>query len=85
MKTTLGLLGVFGVPRLAWTCAVCFGDPNSSLTQASTAGILTLLGITWVVLGGFAAFFVHLKKRSKLANRHERNGQAIPDSKGGWK
>ncbi|MFQ6675304.1 MAG: hypothetical protein ACE5LH_03050 [Fidelibacterota bacterium] len=79
------LLGVLGLPRLAWACAVCFGDPDSKLTQASTVGILFLLGITWGVLGAFALFFVRVRKRSRLTHRNERNGQAVPDDKGGWK
>lgn len=79
LSKSIQLLGFLATPGITWACAVCFGDPNSTLTHASTLGILTLLGITWVVLGAFAAFFIHLKKRSKLANRHERNGQVFHD------
>ncbi|MFQ6616932.1 MAG: hypothetical protein ACE5HZ_09255 [Fidelibacterota bacterium] len=83
LSKVIGLFALLGLPRLAWACAVCFGDPDSNLTHASTVGILTLLGVTWVVLGAFAAFFVHLKKRSKLASRHEGNGQAMAEDEGG--
>ena len=48
----------------AWlACAVCFGDAGSN--QAQNAGIFVLLGVTGVVLGGFAAMSVYFVRRAR--------------------
>jgi len=51
-------------PRLSWACAACYGQSDSPLAAAMNWGILSLLGVIGVVLGGVAAFFVFLAKRS---------------------
>ena len=50
----------------ALACPVCFGASDSLLAQGSNWGILALLGVTFGMLGAFGAFFMHLRKRSKL-------------------
>lgn len=37
---------------IPFACAVCFGDPDSSLTKGTIAGVLFLLGVIVTVLGG---------------------------------
>lgn len=44
-------------------CAVCFGDPNSLQFKGTQMGIWVLLGFTACILGAFAAFFLHLRRR----------------------
>lgn len=57
---------------LVLACATCFGDPNSDQTRGANFAILTLLGITGVVLAGFLALIVRFAVR---ARRHPLNPQ----------
>ena len=45
-------------------CAVCFGDPNSPLTQGYNYGIIVLLTVTFAVLGCFGMLFLNIRKRT---------------------
>ncbi len=56
-------------PRAALACPVCYGNPDSLLAQGVTKGVVALLGITVVVLGGFAAFFISVIRRIRAAER----------------
>ena len=49
-------------PALA--CSVCFGDPNSSMTQGVQAGMLVLLGVVGVVLTLLAALVIFWMRRA---------------------
>jgi hypothetical protein len=51
-------------PRALWACAACYGQSDSPMAQGMNWGILSLLGIVILVLGGVAAFFVSLARRS---------------------
>ena len=55
------------VPRIALACPVCFGQNDSPLAGAITVGVAVMLGFVVAVLGGFAAFFVYLNRRARLA------------------
>jgi hypothetical protein len=57
---------VVGIPRAVLACPVCFGQTDSPLANATNMGIIAMLGIVGVVLAGFAAFIVHLNRRSRL-------------------
>ena len=46
-------------------CPVCFGGDDTVVRESLNAGIGVLLGVTAVVLGLFARFFVHLARRSR--------------------
>ena len=46
-------------------CATCFGAPDSAQTQGANMAILTLLGVTGVVLGGFVCMIVYLVRRAR--------------------
>lgn len=48
-------------------CTVCFGAVEPIVRESLNAGILVLLGVTLVVLGCFARFFVTLARRSREA------------------
>lgn len=61
--TTL-LLMAMASPALA--CPVCFGNPNSSMTKGTQAGIFALLLVTVAMLGAFGGFFVYLRRRIRL-------------------
>jgi hypothetical protein len=53
------------LPEPLWACAVCNGDPNSSMTQGINAAVLGMIGVTAVVLGGFIALIVALNIRAR--------------------
>lgn len=53
-----------GAPEAAIACAACFGRSDSKLAQGMNLGIFTLLLLVLGVLGGFAAFFIYLARRS---------------------
>ena len=46
-------------------CATCYGDPMSSQTQGMNFGILTMLGVTVLVLGSCAGFMITLARRAR--------------------
>lgn len=48
-------------------CPVCFGGDDSMMRESLNAGIGVLLGVTGIVLGLFARFFVQLARRSREA------------------
>lgn len=47
------------------SCPVCFGGEDAVVRDSLNAGIGVLLGVTGVVLGCFAGFFVSLARRSQ--------------------
>jgi hypothetical protein len=64
----LTLLVMLGAPRVVLACPVCFGQNDSPLAQAMNLGILLMLIVVAGVLGGFAAFFIALVRRARLAD-----------------
>jgi hypothetical protein len=48
-------------------CAVCFGDAGSQ--SAQNAGIFVMLGVTGVVLGGFATMMICFWRRARRLSR----------------
>lgn len=59
-------------------CATCFGAADSAQTQGSNMLILTLLGITFAVLGGFIAAIVYFVRRAKRYQVAEEILDKIP-------
>jgi hypothetical protein len=51
-------------PKTVWACAACYGQSDSPMAQGMNWGILSLLGVVALVLGGLAAFFVYLARKS---------------------
>jgi hypothetical protein len=65
--SALFVLAAVAAPRPVLACAVCFGQSDSPMAWGTNMGIFLMLGVTGAVLGGFAAFFVYLMRRAKLA------------------
>jgi hypothetical protein len=66
----------------ALACAVCFGDPNSSLTQGAKAGILLLLGITATVLGGIVAVTLYWIRRARMLEAARAGAESAVGAQG---
>lgn len=58
------LLAIVSLPQTADACSACYGKSDSDLARGMNWGILTLLVVVGSVLGGIAAFFIYLAKRS---------------------
>ncbi len=54
-------------PGSLWACAACYGQSDSPMAAGMNWGILSLMAVIAVVLGGVAAFFIYLAKRSARA------------------
>jgi hypothetical protein len=54
------------------SCPVCFGGGDDGVRESLNAGIGVLLGVTVVVLGLFARFFIQLARRSREAAKWGR-------------
>ena len=50
-------------------CSVCYGDPNSAMTQGAQAGVLVLLGVVGVVLTGLASLLIFWTRRAANLRR----------------
>jgi len=50
-------------------CSVCYGDPNSAMTQGAQAGVLVLLGVVGVVLTGLASLLIFWMRRAAHLER----------------
>jgi hypothetical protein len=46
-------------------CPVCFGAEETSMIDGAKLGVAVMLGILFVVQGGFVGFFLYLRKRAK--------------------
>lgn len=55
---------IFGSSSV-FACPVCFGAEETSMIDGTKLGILVLLAVTLAVQGGFAGFFLYLRKRAK--------------------
>jgi hypothetical protein len=62
-------------PGTVLACPVCFGNADGPIARGTNLAILALLGVTLTMLGSFAAFFIYLAKRARLA----RQGQDYAD------
>jgi len=51
---------------LVIACAVCFGQSDSPLAQATNMGIFVMLAVTIGMLAAFATFFIYLIRRKRL-------------------
>ena len=60
-------------------CAVCFQGLDVVMRDSLNLGILVLLGVTAVVLGAFASFFVRLARRARAAGAPDARTQASVD------
>jgi len=51
----------------ALACASCYGLADGPMIDAARLGTWLLLGVTFCVQGGFAAFFIYLRRRAAKA------------------
>jgi hypothetical protein len=58
---------VTAVPRALLACAVCYGAPDSAQTKGVNFGIVTMLGVTGVVLAGFGGMIFCFARRARRA------------------
>ena len=58
-------VAVIGGSSKVFACPHCFGAEETSMIDGTRLGILVLLVITLVVQGGFAGFFLYLRRRAK--------------------
>ena len=49
------------------SCPSCFGQADGPLVDGARAGIWLLLGVVVALQGGFAAFFLYLRRRAARA------------------
>ncbi len=72
---TIALVATFlAAPRAALACPVCFGQSDAPMAVATNAGIWMMLGVVFVMLSGFASFFVYLSRRMKRLARDVEPG-----------
>ena len=64
LKSSIIALLMLAFSPAAQACSVCFGDPNSLLSKGAVAGVGVLLLVVMGVLGGVAAFFYYVAKRT---------------------
>lgn len=63
----------------AWACATCFGDADSAQTQGMNMGIVTLLGVTGVVVGTMATVTLGILLRMRESARSKApREEALP-------
>lgn len=60
----IALLALAMAPLSAEACSVCFGDPNSNVTQGVAWAIIALGAIVLSVLGCVGGFFVFIARRA---------------------
>ena len=85
-RLSLFTLVLVAAPRIALACPVCFGQSDSPLAKATNMGIWLMLGVVAAVLSCFAAFFIYLNRRARLAHDMDSNAVMgvgpVPDPEG---
>lgn len=54
------------LPASSWACSICYGEPDSPVSQGLTWAIVALGGIVMCVLGGAVAFFVQANRKATM-------------------
>ncbi len=65
---------VAGAPA-ARACQACFGAEDSPLLSGARLGALVLVLVTLGVQGGFAAFFLYLRRRARSVSNLELDAE----------
>ena len=50
----------------ALACAVCYGAADAPILAGMNMSILFMLGLTYLILGAFASFFIYLRRRERM-------------------
>lgn len=64
----------------AFACSVCYGAAESPVLDGMNWSILFMLGLTYLLLGSFAAFFFYLRRREKMFCEEPPRGQGALES-----
>ena len=59
---------VMAMPRALLACAVCYGASDAAQTRGMNFGIITMLGVTGVVLGGLGGMMFCFARRARRHN-----------------
>jgi hypothetical protein len=51
----------------AFACPSCFGQAEGPMIDAARLGVWLLLAVVLLLQGGFAAFFLYLRRRARQA------------------
>ena len=65
LATAAAATWLMAVPRAVFACAVCYGAPDAGQTRGMNLGIVTMLGVTSVVLGGFGGMIFCFARRAR--------------------
>jgi len=70
MRATIRVLAataaiVIGGSSSIFACPMCFNAEETSMIDGTKLGVVVLLAVLLVVQGGFAAFFLYLRKHAK--------------------
>lgn len=63
----VAIVACLAVPGAAAACPSCFGQADGPMADATRIGMWLLLGVTFCLQGGFAAFFLYLRRRAARA------------------
>lgn len=74
LRCAAGAVLISFTPAQLWACATCFGKSDSALAAGLNWGIGSLLAVVTLVLGGIAAFFVHVARRAAAGEALEPPG-----------
>lgn len=64
----LGCLAALLIAQPALACSVCYGDPDSAMSQGAKAGVLVLLGVVGVVLLWVGSLILFWRRRAANLN-----------------
>ena len=62
---TWAALLVIGSSSPIFACPMCFNAEETSMIDGTKLGVVVLLAVLLVVQGGFAAFFLYLRKHAR--------------------
>ena len=65
IRLILLVLPVLAACSEAMACSACQGNPDSEMTKGAQAGVLMMVGVTYVLLLGVGAFVVSCIVRAK--------------------
>jgi hypothetical protein len=66
--TVAAALGAGGAPRAVLACAVCYGASDAAQTRGMNMGMVTMLGVTGLVLGSFGGMIFCFARRARRYN-----------------
>ena len=83
MRAIATLLGWLAASATAFACPICFQSEPNGATAGVRAAVFVLIGVTVIVLGGFARFVVRFTGRamgSRLELTYPERGTSIQDA-----